>query len=742
MAELTQKIEILLDRLYNLKGEDNVLLKEIVSKIDETQKRIEISESNRENSELNRINCEGTLELFLTQKKTFEEAFEGLDNDTFAALRDVNVNLEIGTLLEELKERSPKYCEDLSNEIEKYQQEIDDAVIEKNELISILVGLENKKSKAEEDKEQLNSLLEQSLSTNDIERDSLTAHYVKKILTQFNVFSEEELSKLTKLIMFPDEGLYRFNQTYADRLAKGLIGVTEVTDETPQEEQVIEEPAIETEPITEVETSVPVMDIEPDTEPTSEVDTQEEIAIQEEAKEFYDEETIAETKVEEIDLSILNQPTEEPAVVEEEPTTEVTTEATPEVAEETIEDYLNKIGINHNRYQEEYPSEYENIKEILKNTNQREIEENYEILRSISLDDLVYEYINGYMYVADSDLNRKITILRAKGISETTIKALLQTHTLICDLNTLETRISAIEKLEQRVDNDNIYLLNFNVEQYATNLEKLSNSGYELDEKEIRNHNTLLMESTHIPSDINVLKEYLISIVRNNGKYALSVFWKNPEELLRDIDLLIENDLENIIVSNPEILAENIPELIKRVKYCEEKGEPIYEGNGKSEFCDYISSYIEFNKKFGSQIELPELTKANNDKLVELINNQDVVDILNNSYTNIENVINIKVNENTSDEYQSLRNKVEEKLHAESIGKYTYKINDVCISKNKYERNLSIILNNLYENNQTINGMEREIILAAALYNLAQEPKVIEGIVNQYAGVDALGGTQ
>ena len=94
MSELTQTIEILLDRLYNLKGEDNVLLKEIVSKIEETQKRIEISESNRENSELNRINCEGTLELFLTQKKSFEEAFEGLDNDTFAALRDVNVNLE------------------------------------------------------------------------------------------------------------------------------------------------------------------------------------------------------------------------------------------------------------------------------------------------------------------------------------------------------------------------------------------------------------------------------------------------------------------------------------------------------------------------------------------------------------------------------------------------------------------------------------------------------------------------
>ena len=38
--------------------------------------------------------------------------------------------------------------------------------------------------------------------------------------------------------------------------------------------------------------------------------------------------------------------------------------------------------------------------------------------------------------------------------------------------------------------------------------------------------------------------------------------------------------------------------------------------------------------------------------------------------------------------------------------------------------------------------MEREIILAAALYNLAQAEEVLEGIVNKYAGVDALGGTQ
>ena len=67
MAELTQKIELLLDRLYNLKGEDNIVLKELASKIEETESKIDIEEVKKNNSEINKVNCEGTLELFLMQ---------------------------------------------------------------------------------------------------------------------------------------------------------------------------------------------------------------------------------------------------------------------------------------------------------------------------------------------------------------------------------------------------------------------------------------------------------------------------------------------------------------------------------------------------------------------------------------------------------------------------------------------------------------------------------------------------
>ena len=125
MAGLTQNIEILLDRLYNLRGDDNVILKDLSDRIADTESEITITDERKSRSEVNKINCEGTLELFLTQKQAFEEAFQGLDNDTFSALREIDVNLEIGSLLTAIGERSPEYCERLKVEITGYQSEID-----------------------------------------------------------------------------------------------------------------------------------------------------------------------------------------------------------------------------------------------------------------------------------------------------------------------------------------------------------------------------------------------------------------------------------------------------------------------------------------------------------------------------------------------------------------------------------------------------------------------------------------
>ena len=766
MAGLTQNIEILLDRLYNLKGDDNVLLRELADKIGETESEITIAEENRNQNEVNKVNCEGTLELFLTQKQTFEEAFQGLDNDTFSALREIDVNLEIGSLLTAITERSPEYCEKLTAEIKDYQAEIDAAIKRKEDLDATLASLQEERSRVESDREQLVSLLEQSLSPNEIERDSLTAHYVKRIISPFGIFTEDELSKLTKLIMFPDEGLYQYNQTYPERLEKGLVGLTETTSNEYTEEPVEEPIAIVTEePTTEVAME------EHHAEPVIQLDDQ---PVSEETQEFYanssDEDT---SKTIVIDLSALNNPIPEEAPVtenpqpesepEEEQTTEVVEEEPTsepdfqpeEVVEENndnnIEEFLTSIGLDIEGFKNDNTEDIEAIYQILSSVEQRVIEENYEILRSISLESEVYKMRKGHMYLADSDLNRKLTLLRAKGISEAKIQELIKytNSGLREDFATVEARVIAIENLHQKLDEENINLLQVDVAQYEKNLETLASNGYELDEKEIRNHNLLLFESLNIPSNVEVLKEYLISIVRNNGKYALSVFWKTPIELLTDIDNLIEADLENIIATNPETLGVSATEVIKRIRYCEEKGEPIYEGNGRTEFCKHISSYSDFYKKYGPSKNFPSIISMNevNSMLPRLIGNEDYTEIIINTlesdYSNIKSLVGIEIVPEMKEEYDRLRHIMENQYNATVAGKYTYRLGDVCISKNKFERNLILVLNALAQSKQSSNGVEREIILASALFNLRQDEETLSKVVGSCLGFNeenTLGG--
>ncbi len=757
MAGLTQNIEILLDRLYNLKGEDNVLLKRLATQIETTEGDISNAEADKSENEINKVNCEGKLALFLAQKQTFEEAFHDLDNDTFSALREIDVNLEIGSLLSTIAKKSPEYCENLRTEIASYETAISEANGEKERLEQNLAELNDSKRKSENDREQLISLLEQSLSPNEIERDSLTAHYVKRILDEFGVFTEDELNKLTKLIMFPDEGLYQFDQTYANRLENGLVGVYEdkpqVTEE-PTEEFEQEHKDIVAEEIIPAGTGL-------DIEGTEEIyGTQ----IQEQRA------GIDNTLV--LDLSPLNASSEITQEGTEEPEEQVivltsnegvptefadeTETATFEIAQEqpadsveeiseenTIEKFLKELGLDLNRFEEDNASKnIEEIYALLASKEQRLVSENYEILRSLSLEDEAYKYRFGHIYLADSELNKKLTILRAKGIKESIICDLIKNSNsgLRETYDVLETRIKAIESLYQRFDEEYVHLLQCDMVQYVNNLDILTTYGFELDEKEIRNHSALLFHSSNIPINSAILKDYLISIVRNNGKYALSVFWKTPTDLVTDIDSLIEADLENIIATNPEILGTNSCEAIRRVKYCEELGEPIYEGNGNTEFCKHIPSHYEFDKRYGAHTELPRLVQLDevNPLLANIIGNTEYTEILINTldeaYRNLPAVLEMELDPEMTVEHERLSHILEDNYGAKVIGKYTYQLGDVYISKNKFERNLTIILNALAHSQQPVSGVEREIILASALYNLRQNEETLTKVAGSCLG--------
>lgn len=771
MANLTNKTIRLLDRLFNLQGEDNVILADINKRIEETNSSIEETSANQRDNEVKKLDCEGKLSVFKNQKEVFESAFEGLDDETFAALRDIDVNIEIGTMLTQIAEKSPAYIDSLNSQVESYQLEIERNIASKEELETILSELKSDKTKSEEDRDKLVSLLEQSLSTDDLERESLTTSYVKKILSLFGVFSDEEVKELAKLIIFPDEGLYEYRESYEERRANGLIDLEaeepdfENNFETdgleaeiiPQEEVAASEAVKDTSVILESTRraeemyQVPVIPTEEDLDKTTYFDLDRLNGVRGELAEIADivpEEVIPH---DETDLGVQELPNDEESFTsDEEKQQDLTSQATinKQSEEETIEEYLTSIGLNVELFKDLNDTPIETIIAELSSVSHKTIEDNYELLRSINVDTSVpYKYRKGHMYLTDLDLSKKVTLLRAKNISEAKIKELLEISGsgFRENLEVIERRVQAIENINGKLTDDNVGDIAIDMIRYEENYNVLQNNGFELEEKELRNFNAVLLKSPYITADMDILKNYLISIVRKNGKYALSVFWKRPSELVNGIDDLIEAGLEDVISTNPEVLGQNEDAIIRRVKFCESNNHSVYE---EGNICDYIVDFSKFAKTFGTEVELPVLQDRENanNNLGSIIGNGDYVDILTNmlrSYYDKDLLEEVDLTEEEKEQVEVLNQQAVTKLFANPTGKYTYKIGNVSISKNKFERHLSIILKALLNSGQSPEGVEREILLVSALYNVRQDEETLRKMVSECLGFnngEAIGG--
>lgn len=765
MAQLSQNTIRLLDRLFNLKGEDNVIIKRIKDEISTTENEMTVTTQEKNNNEVQKNELQGKLTVFQNQSDSFKAVFEGIDDATFASLREIGIEFEISKMLSTIEEKAPDYIASLNDQINEYGKKIEDNEHKIEELTNNLENLHRNQATSEEDRLKLTSLLDQSLSSSEIEREVLTVNFVKKILSLFDLFDENEIKELTKIIMFPDDGLFEYAKNYDKRLANGEISLdnqSSVTEENNIEEiKPIEDisPSEETEDENNESSTAEIYKEEitssettPDVEEPSVEDNQEEIIN-----------ITNDDSTSEIDLSSLNNSSEneEPKELEEE--TEETTidsepttiipiiEPDPEPVEESIEEFLEKIGLSIQKFTDYNETPVSEIMAYLNQIDRTLIERNYEILRSLNVDEeTIYKYFQNILYLADSDLNNKITILRAKGINDKIITQNLNELKSCFRLSyeEFQKRINAIETMDGSLTEENAYLLSYDVALYEENLSLLNDAGYDMSEEEKRNFCYVLSTSINTKEIIEILKNYLISITRKNGKYALGVLWQKPYDLLTGIDDLIEYNLENIIATNPEVLATNIDNIIRRVKYCEENGIPVSEEGATVSYFDYILNQERFTKKFG-QVELPTLANRHeiNQILAEIISAKEnreelhkLSEILKDYYASTKMYSKIELN--AEQELSSLLQKMTNNLKAELIGKNTYKLNNLYISKNKLERHLAIFLSHKEElNNQ--DNYENEILLMAALYNMRQDEGNLQKFVTETLGFnrnDANGG--
>lgn len=762
MAQISSEEERLLLKLYNLRGDESTIITDIRNKKNNIGQMIEDVKTEKDRTEAKREELEKTLGEFSSQSGKFLEVFGGLDDQSFPALTAIGISVPIDSMKADLEVKGKEYEESLRTGIQDAKDKNSELFGQISMYGADLEAAEEELQKALSDRDALNSLLEQSLSGT--ESDALSKQYIRSILSNFGCFTEEEITELCKVILFPEDVLLEFDRTYDEREDKSYsdtpIVEEEVPVETPAAEVVVEEevPVEEVTPATEVVVEVPAD--APAEEPAEEETPVEEITVVEEeapaeeapadeiseivAQAFAptDEETPSDVAdIDEAPTTIIDMAAINNALSEDEKRTTKAAEAKNE-AEEKLEE----IGLDLSRFGDNK----ENALAALKEADPNAIKNNFELLRSINADEAAYSFNNGYLYLTDPELSEKITLLREVKISEKKIKELIVSgdKTLTQPAQALKHAIELLGEITETITDSDIDYISRDVEQLANNI-KLARKSFELDEKEERNFKGILF-SPYFEKDLKILKEYLISIVKQeNGRYALNVFTNKPLDLLEGIDALIEQGLEGLVTSTPEVLGQNIELALSRALFLKGKGVELYDEDNDA-FIPEIVDYREFARSYGNE-ELPALrpTKEVNAGLANIIGNeaftQILVDALNEYYSNPEVNPEVELDGEDKDKYEELLATFESTLNATKAGNLTYQVADVNISRNKLERNIKLLLSILSNQGQSIDGIEKEVMLVSALYNLRAPEETLRKVVDTCLGFnqkDTVGGPE
>ena len=266
----TSAIEVtkLLDKLYNLRGTDSVILKEMESAEQEairTKDRTTEEKGTLQNkiAELQ----EDSKNLNEQGKKLTQVLKEINKNDYEIVIDRLNIRFDPEALVRELETELPLKVDEVNNDIKTSEEALIKVEDEMSSAITTIEEIGIRRDAALEAQEKLNEYFELALNGNiNITRESITS-----LLEQFG-FSEEETREAAKILMFPEDALYDYDNKLKNSEKKSI---SEVIQEAKREEVLPKE---------DIEVA-PVPKSEPIIEPPVEI-KKEEVPVVEAKKEF------------------------------------------------------------------------------------------------------------------------------------------------------------------------------------------------------------------------------------------------------------------------------------------------------------------------------------------------------------------------------------------------------------------------------------------------------------------------
>ena len=206
MKMLSSEITKLLDKLYNLRGEDSVVLAKMESEKSEAESTRERTTSEKSSLQEKISHLDEEERVLGEEGEKLVSALSGIKTDDFKiVLEKLNINFNPDELSSKVSSQLPETIKKVQDEKEKAKEELSAVETEMNTAVATIEELAIRKDEALANQERLNEIFNMALNGNiNITRDSITS-----LLEKFD-FNEDEQREAAKILMFPEDALYDY----------------------------------------------------------------------------------------------------------------------------------------------------------------------------------------------------------------------------------------------------------------------------------------------------------------------------------------------------------------------------------------------------------------------------------------------------------------------------------------------------------------------------------------------------
>ncbi len=755
----------ILKKIENLLKPESTILVDLHKKIDDNTSTVAKKEKSISDKKQKIANIETEINGLNEENAVLLEAFNALkDKDLKLITNVLKLNLDVNKDLNKLINQLPLQIEIRNNDISDLQQAISEDEKKLDIAHSNITDLESKLNTALENQKDLNALIKDASGGSCTE----TRNEVIELLKNLE-FNNDEAYAAAKLIMFPEDELMPFfknfkfeitqqlddNETYVD-----LDNIVDVLKEVDlDDDKTLEnKKEVSIEPtddfLSSFDTNIFDFDslnnpastktLEDNTEPSSSENQKEnentsnadnekpselssEVKLEDESlkEESKDNETKDNEESASDDYQKLLED-ETPISFEElknlfEENTEDKNTSTKEVNAKNAEDSANNDIISLDELQDKMNDIFKDLNEEESSSNKEDSTESNS-LENTEVED-IHEATGKELKDTDEEpvnFDEQVLIDLEKSAEDIALIKPFDTS----KLNSKEIKSELIKK-DIKPKTIPLVVYKNGLQNYLANIDTLKEFGYKPNEMEIEKNGVVLslISNEDLNKNLKTLKDYKIDLKSTNGHLAFNVLGVEPKELIRRIDLIIENNQSDLITYDIAALALDVETILKRIAFCKEYNIPYTEEkNNILTFNSYVFNQDVLEELVEKEVNFDKDDEVLTDNLKKVVAS-NVIDILDNK---LDDIFNIKLQDAKKfDEYTRL----EQKLESICVCKgNAYIIDGLYFSHQNTKRNLITLINN--ENDIS----DQDILIASLLYNSTKTIDDVKNIIESIRG--------